>query len=53
MGTTNEDIGTCPECGGAIPAYEVLISYDTAAGEQHYAECPTCESVVHPLRDES
>lgn len=49
MGTANSEIGRCPACGGAIPTYNILISYESDDGEQHYAECPECDEVVHPV----
>ena len=46
---TVTSLGCCPNCEEEIsPAYE-LISYETADGRRRrFAECPRCESVVHP-----
>lgn len=42
-------IGSCPDCGTAIPSYGLLIEYETAdGGSARYAECPSCRDVVHP-----
>lgn len=41
--------GRCPRCATRIPEQAVLIEY--GAGDdpaQMFAECPSCESVVHP-----
>jgi len=52
MGTANSEVGRCPECEGSIPTYSILISYENDEGEQHYAECPECEEVVHPVSND-
>lgn len=42
-------LGSCPNCTAAIPEYRVLIEYETSEGwPRTFAECPDCESVVHP-----
>lgn len=41
--------GWCPHCATRIPRRAVLIEY--GAGDnpaRMFAECPGCESVVHP-----
>jgi hypothetical protein len=43
------DLGYCPHCETPIPAGRLLIKYETADGwPKTFAECPTCEGVVHP-----
>lgn len=41
--------GQCPNCEATIPEAAILIRYETSAGESMYAECPSCEAVVHPI----
>lgn len=47
---SSEDIlGTCPECGVDIPRFSLLIEYSKSTEEKEmFAECPECEAVVHP-----
>lgn len=42
-------LGRCPQCGEPIEEHDVLISYERDSGTEHYAECPGCREVVHPL----
>jgi len=41
-------LGECPECRERIPEYKLLIEYDRDDGREAFAECPSCENVVHP-----
>ncbi|MFW5965335.1 MAG: hypothetical protein ACOCP3_01125 [Halodesulfurarchaeum sp.] len=41
-------LGRCPKCGAAIRDRDVLITYERNGRTQSYAECPSCETVVHP-----
>ena len=46
---TDEQLGTCPNCGHGIRPRDELIAYersDSTLGV--FAECPACESVVTP-----
>jgi hypothetical protein len=46
---SRRSLGSCPDCGSAIPARRVLIEYETADGRPAmYAECPDCRDIVHP-----
>jgi DNA-directed RNA polymerase subunit M/transcription elongation factor TFIIS len=42
-------LGDCPKCRESIPDYKLLIEYDADRGRERFAECPTCEDVVHPV----
>lgn len=43
-------VGQCPDCGAALASYDVLIEYETGAGERACcARCPQCQAVVHPV----
>lgn len=42
-------LGECPECRDSIPEYKLLIEYDRDGARERFAECPTCETVVHPV----
>ena len=45
-------VGQCPDCGAALASYDVLIEYETGAGERAcWAGCPQCQAVVHPDRN--
>lgn len=46
--TSRSSCGTCPECGTSIPRSLVLIEYRREDGLARFAECPGCETVVHP-----
>lgn len=48
MATTTTTLGTCPDCGAAIPRHRLLIEYETSDGPARFAECPDCGGVVHP-----
>jgi hypothetical protein len=46
---TDEQLGTCPNCGHGIRSRDELIAYersDSTLGV--FAECPACERVVTP-----
>lgn len=46
---SRRSLGSCPDCGSAIPARRVLIEYETTDGRPAmYAECPDCRDIVHP-----
>lgn len=40
--------GECPRCGTDVPAFNVLIEYETDDGVGMFAECPSCRDVVAP-----
>lgn len=40
--------GRCPRCTARIPQRAVLIEYGTGDPARMFAECPGCDSVVHP-----
>lgn len=46
--TSRRTCGTCPDCGRTIPSSYVLIEYEREDGSAQFAECPGCQSVVHP-----
>lgn len=48
VSTSPSVAGTCPQCGEAVPSHRLLIEYETANGRSAFAECPTCEDVIHP-----
>jgi uncharacterized Zn finger protein len=48
MAPQNSTVGTCPECGEDIPHHRILIEYETADGQDMFAECLECGEVVHP-----
>lgn len=41
-------LGTCPNCGTAIPERRILIEYETPDGTDVYTDCPGCRDVVTP-----
>lgn len=42
-------LGKCPNCAETIPTRTLLIRYEGKTGwPKMFAECPECESVVHP-----
>lgn len=42
-------LGTCPMCEAPIPNANLLIKYETDDGwPRMFAECPSCETPVHP-----
>jgi len=42
-------LGSCPDCDAGLMGTDVLIRYETRAGQERtFAECPACRSVVHP-----
>ena len=48
MSSQTSILGRCPHCGETIGEHDVLISYERDTDTEHYAECPSCEAVVHP-----
>ncbi|WP_436927591.1 DUF7837 family putative zinc-binding protein [Halosimplex amylolyticum] len=48
MQQSPDRIGRCQECGSALFGVPVLVEYETDDGLNYYAECPDCETVVHP-----
>ena len=48
MSSTRPTLGCCPHCETEIPDHRLLIEYETAEGQSHFAECPSCEDVVTP-----
>jgi hypothetical protein len=48
MHQRSDPLGTCPHCGAALYQRDVLVEYDADANTRYYAECPGCETVVHP-----
>jgi len=48
VSTSPSAAGTCPQCGEAVPTHRLLIEYETTDGQAAFAECPTCDDVVHP-----
>lgn len=48
MSSTPTSLGACPRCGADLPRNSLLIEYETDDGSAVYAECPDCETVVHP-----
>ncbi|WP_436927596.1 DUF7837 family putative zinc-binding protein [Halosimplex amylolyticum] len=49
MQSNIDPLGTCPECGSALVPADVIVEYETDNGHRYYAECPACETVVHPV----
>ncbi|MFB6301485.1 MAG: hypothetical protein ABEH78_01285 [Haloferacaceae archaeon] len=44
-------LGPCPLCGEAVSERDVVIEYETSAGEPGiWAECPGCLEIVDPRR---
>ncbi|WP_202614538.1 DUF7837 family putative zinc-binding protein [Halostella litorea] len=43
-----DSLGDCPHCETMLSRRHVLVEYETAAGQKHYAECPQCQDVVRP-----
>jgi len=41
-------LGSCPECTATLHQQDVLVEYDADTNTRYYAECPDCETVVHP-----
>lgn len=41
-------LGRCPSCDAAVPEHALLIRYERDGWPAIYAECPACDSVVHP-----
>lgn len=49
MGVNRSYLGHCGRCGARVPRGNRLITYRDERGESAtYAECPNCETVVHP-----
>lgn len=49
MSTDESSLGRCPACGEDIPTEWHLIAYEKEDGSEGvWAECPECETVVHP-----
>lgn len=48
VSTSPTAAGTCPQCGERVPSNCLLIEYETDGGQAAFAECPTCNDVVHP-----
>jgi hypothetical protein len=49
MNANRERLGCCPICETGIPPHKLLIQYDAdEEWPRMFAECPSCESVVHP-----
>ncbi|EFW91671.1 hypothetical protein ZOD2009_12492 [Haladaptatus paucihalophilus DX253] len=48
MATESSRLGMCPNCGNSITSGYLLIEYDTEDGSERFAECPSCEDIVHP-----
>lgn len=44
-----DDLGQCPRCGTPIGPVDVLITYGESDDERHFADCPGCRDVVHPV----
>mgnify|MGYP000147404188 CR=1 FL=1 len=50
MTHTTRTIGVCPDCESALARADVLVEYETAAGEVGcYADCVDCDDVVRPV----
>jgi len=45
----SERLGHCPRCGEELGTVDVLISYEADDGQHHWADCPGCRDVVHPV----
>jgi uncharacterized C2H2 Zn-finger protein len=48
MSTRPSSLGRCPHCGADIDSADALISYERDGDTTHYAECPSCLTVVRP-----
>lgn len=46
--TQQQLLGTCPHCRAELTRGDVLIEYRRNGTTTHYAECPSCETVVRP-----
>ncbi|ERG97247.1 MAG: hypothetical protein J07HQW2_03733 [Haloquadratum walsbyi J07HQW2] len=42
------DIGTCPFCGGILPAETILLEYVVDNETRVFAECYDCDEPVQP-----
>ncbi|PSQ49504.1 hypothetical protein BRD15_03220 [Halobacteriales archaeon SW_6_65_15] len=42
-------LGLCPACETPVPAARLLIKYEKSGVTAVFADCPTCDEVVHPL----
>jgi len=48
MQQTPDPLGSCTECGARLFDAHVLVEYEAEGQSRYYAECPDCQTVVHP-----